>query len=53
MKIMIPIPNITLTLTNSKCIATNWIITFIVDKDGTFEYYCSIHPEMRGKVVVM
>jgi plastocyanin len=29
------------------------IITFIVDKDGVFEYYCSIHPEMRGKVVVM
>jgi plastocyanin len=28
------------------------IITFIVDKNGTFEYYCSIHPEMRGKVVV-
>jgi plastocyanin len=28
------------------------IITFIVDKDGVFEYYCSIHPEMRGKVVV-
>ena len=31
----------------------NQIITFIVDKDGMFEYYCSIHPEMRGKVVVM
>src|ERR671918_1538826 len=29
------------------------IITFIVDKDGMFEYYCSIHPEMRGKVVVI
>lgn len=29
------------------------IITFIVDKDGVFEYYCSIHPEMRGKVVVI
>jgi plastocyanin len=28
------------------------IITFIVDKNGTFEYYCSIHPEMRGNVVV-
>ena len=28
-------------------------ITFLVNKDGTFEYYCSIHPEMRGKVVVM
>ena len=29
------------------------IITFIVDKAGVFEYYCSIHPEMRGKVVVI
>ena len=29
------------------------IITFVVDKDGVFEYYCSIHPEMRGKVVVI
>jgi plastocyanin len=29
------------------------IITFIVDKDGVFEYYCSIHPEMRGKVAVI
>lgn len=29
------------------------IITFIVDKDGVLEYYCSIHPEMRGKVVVV
>jgi plastocyanin len=29
------------------------IITFIVNKDGAFEYYCSIHPEMRGKVVAI
>jgi hypothetical protein len=29
------------------------VITFIVDKDGMFEYYCSIHPAMRGKVVVV
>jgi plastocyanin len=28
------------------------IITFIVDRDGMFEYYCSIHPEMRGELVV-
>ena len=27
-------------------------ITFIADKQGTFDYYCSIHPEMRGKIVV-
>lgn len=28
------------------------IITFVADKTGTFEYYCSIHPEMRGKIMV-
>lgn len=27
-------------------------LTFIADKTGTFEYYCSIHPEMKGKIVV-
>ena len=27
-------------------------ITFLVDKKGTFDYYCSIHPEMRGSLVV-
>jgi hypothetical protein len=27
------------------------IITFIVDKDDVLEYNCSIHPEIRGKVV--
>ena len=27
-------------------------ITFIADKDGTFEYYCTIHPEMKGAVIV-
>lgn len=27
-------------------------ITFIPDKVGTFEYYCSIHPEMKGEITV-
>ena len=27
-------------------------ITFLADKQGTFEYYDSLHPEMRGKIVV-
>ncbi|MEX0640785.1 MAG: cupredoxin domain-containing protein [Nitrosopumilaceae archaeon] len=27
-------------------------ITFLADKQGTFDYYDSIHPEMRGKIVV-
>lgn len=27
-------------------------ITFVADKQGEFEYYCTIHPEMKGKIVV-
>lgn len=27
-------------------------ITFIADKEGTFEYYCSIYPDMRGTIIV-
>jgi plastocyanin len=27
-------------------------ITFFADKQGTFDYYCSIHPEIRGKIIV-
>jgi hypothetical protein len=27
-------------------------ITFIADKKGTFAYYCTIHPEMKGVVMV-
>lgn len=27
-------------------------VTFVADKTGTFEYYCSIHPEMKGTVTV-
>ncbi|HSD04280.1 MAG TPA: cupredoxin domain-containing protein [Nitrosopumilaceae archaeon] len=27
-------------------------ITFIADKEGSFHYYCSIHPEMKGMVIV-
>ena len=27
-------------------------ITFFADKQGTFDYYCSIHPEMKGKITV-
>jgi len=28
-------------------------ITFFADKQGTFEYYCSLHPEMRGEIKVV
>jgi plastocyanin len=27
-------------------------ITFVADKSGTFHYYCSIHPEMKGDIVI-
>jgi plastocyanin len=28
-------------------------VTFIADKEGTFQYYCTIHPEMKGNIVVL
>jgi hypothetical protein len=28
-------------------------ITFLADKKGSFEYYCTIHPEMRGIIDVI
>lgn len=27
-------------------------ITFLADKSGTFDYYCSIHPDMKGIITV-
>ena len=27
-------------------------VTFVADKSGTFHYYCSIHPEMKGDIVI-
>lgn len=27
-------------------------ITFVADKTGTYQYYCSIHPEMKGEIVI-
>ena len=27
-------------------------ITILADRVGTFEYYCSIHPEMRGSITI-
>jgi len=26
--------------------------TFVADKTGTFKYYCSLHPEMSGHLIV-
>ena len=28
-------------------------ILFLADKTGTFEYYCSIHPDMKGVMTVI
>jgi hypothetical protein len=27
-------------------------ITFVADKPGTFAYYCTIHPEMKGNITI-
>lgn len=27
-------------------------ITFVADKTGTFQYYCTIHPEMKGNITI-
>jgi len=27
-------------------------VTFIADKPGTYQYYCNIHPEMKGNIVI-
>jgi hypothetical protein len=27
-------------------------VTFFPEKAGTFEYYCSIHPEMKGVITI-
>jgi hypothetical protein len=27
-------------------------ITFIADRAGTYRYYCTIHPEMKGNIVI-
>lgn len=28
-------------------------ITFLADKKGSFEYYCTIHPDMRGTIEIV
>jgi hypothetical protein len=27
-------------------------LTFVADKSGTFQYYCNIHPEMKGDILI-
>jgi len=36
----------------SKVLDTNDKFSFTFSKPGTFEYYCSVHPKMTGKVAV-
>jgi len=36
----------------SKVLDTDETFTYTFDKAGTFEYFCSIHPRMTGRVIV-
>jgi len=36
----------------SKVLDTDEKFTWTVSKPGTFQYFCSIHPKMTGKLVV-
>lgn len=27
-------------------------VTFVADQVGTYQYYCTIHPEMKGNIVI-
>jgi plastocyanin len=36
----------------SKVLRTDDKFSFKFDEPGTYEYHCSIHPKMRGKIIV-
>lgn len=36
----------------SRAIDTDGSYTFTFTEPGTYEYYCSVHPKMTGKIVV-
>ena len=36
----------------SKVLDTNENFTFTFSKAGTYQYFCSIHPKMKGTVIV-
>lgn len=36
----------------SKALDTDDQFSFTFDKQGTYEYFCSVHPRMTGKIVV-
>jgi len=33
-------------------VGANQIVTKTFDKAGTYEYYCKVHPNIKGKVIV-
>jgi plastocyanin len=39
-------------LFKSKALDTDDQFSFTFDKPGTYEYFCSIHPKMMGRVIV-
>ena len=39
-------------LFKSKALDTDDQFSFTFDKPGTYEYFCSIHPKMTGRVIV-
>lgn len=38
--------------THSPALDTDDSFSYIFTKSGTYEYYCSVHPKMLGKIVV-
>jgi plastocyanin len=36
----------------SKALDTDKQFSFTFDKPGTYEYFCSVHPRMTGKIIV-
>ncbi|HEV2350514.1 MAG TPA: cupredoxin family copper-binding protein [Terriglobia bacterium] len=38
--------------THSPALDTDESFTYTFTKSGTYEYYCSVHPKMLGKIVV-
>jgi plastocyanin len=39
-------------LFKSRALDTDDQFSFTFDKPGTYEYFCSLHPKMTGKVIV-
>lgn len=42
----------TTSLFKSRALDTDGTFTFTFSEPGTYEYYCSVHPKMTGKIVV-